>query len=116
MSSYYSDAGIPKSSPGFLQWVKGMGSINRAQQQTSMQHQSYNPNNTYNRIFVDVVIIQRVVEYELASYRKQRTVNNLVMGALLPADELTVWEERVQSEYADTRRQNIVLMALRIKK
>jgi hypothetical protein len=102
MSNYhYSDKGIPRSSPGFTNWVKSLGSVNRAQQQSSMQHHSYNPENTYNRILVDVVIVQRVVEYELTSYRKQRTINNIVMGALLPTDELTVLEERVQSEYAD---------------
>src|SRR5690242_12053297 len=99
MSNYYSNSnnsGIPKSSPGFLRWVKGLSTSSRTQQERVAQTQTYKFDTTQNRILVDVVIVQQVVEYELTSYRKQKSVRNYIMGALLPANEMPVLEEIVR--------------------
>ena len=91
-------------SPEYLKWVKGLNSISNSQQQRMSIHHSYRPNNTYNRILVDVVIIQKVVETELTPPMKQRRVNNIVMGAVLPAEDVPVLEEmaRVHPDLTQT--------------
>lgn len=93
----YSNTGIPKLSPPYLSWIKGLASISTTQQQRMTLHHSYKYNNTDNRILVDVVIVQKVVEYELTSYQKQRRVNNIIMGAVLPSDEVPILEEMARS-------------------
>jgi hypothetical protein len=58
--------------------------------------QTYKFDTTQNRILVDVVIVQQVVEYELTSYQKQKSVRNYIMGAIVPANDMPVLEEMVR--------------------
>jgi hypothetical protein len=106
--SYYSNSGVPRLSPEFLQWVKNVNSVSYAQQQQQqgVEGSTFMFDTTHNEILVDVVVVPKLVENELTPTHKERYVNNLVMGAVLLTDEAPIIEEMgrvsnlTQSEYS----------------
>ena len=68
-------SGIPNYSPTYLRWIKDLSGSSEGKRTIQTRYTAH------DRILIDVVVMQKVIEYSEHPLYKTRGLNNVVMGA-----------------------------------
>ena len=68
-------SGIPNYSPTYLRWIEDLSGSSEGKRTIQTRYTAH------DRILIDVVVMQRINEYEQHPSYKTREVNSVVMGA-----------------------------------